>query len=94
VVAVVNLIYSARRGPIAAANPWRSRSPEFMIPSPAPLHNYDQPVVVVGEPYAYGTDYAYVSIDPDRKVELSGAAVEPPVEDKGEAAAAPAGASD
>jgi cytochrome c oxidase subunit 1 len=94
VIAVTNLVYSARRGRVAVSNPWRSRSPEFMIPSPAPLHNYDQPFVVVGEPYAYGTDYAYVSIDPDRIVELPGAAVEPPIEDKGEAAAAAAGASD
>ncbi len=68
VIAVVNFVYSAARGPAAARNPWRSRSPEFMLPSPLPVHNYAQPLVVVGEPYDYGTDYAFVNIDPDRKI--------------------------
>jgi cytochrome c oxidase subunit 1 len=66
VISVVNFIYSARRGPAAVRNPWRSRSPEFMLPSPLPVHNYPQPITVVGEPYDYGTDGAYVDIDPDR----------------------------
>ncbi len=68
VIAVVNLVYSARRGPAAARNPWRSRSPEFMLPSPIPLHNYEQAFEVVGEPYDYGTVGAYVSIDPERYI--------------------------
>ena len=66
-IAFINLIYSASRGPVAASNPWRSRSPEFMIPSPAPVHNYDQPFEVIGEPYDYGlAGSAYVSIDSER----------------------------
>lgn len=65
-IAVYNLAYSAVRGPAASPNPWRSRSPEFMLPSPAPLHNYSQPFEVIGEPYDYGKPGAYVSIDPDR----------------------------
>ena len=77
-IAVVNFIYSARKGEVAAANPWRSRSPEFMVPSPIPLHNYPVAFEVVGEPYDYGLDTPYVSIDPDRKPmaepHLSGAA--------------------
>ncbi len=68
VIAVVNLIYNARRGPIAASNPWRSRSPEFMLPSPIPQHNYEHAFEVVGEPYDYGIAGAYVSIDPDRYI--------------------------
>jgi cytochrome c oxidase subunit 1 len=67
VIAVTNLIASAVRGPAAGRNPWRSRSPEFMLPSPVPVHNYDQPVIVLSEPYDYGTDLAYVNIDPDRR---------------------------
>jgi cytochrome c oxidase subunit 1 len=93
VIAVSNLIYSARRGPVAARNPWRSRSPEFMIPSPAPVHNYDQPVVVVGEPYGYGTDFAFVNIDPDRKVEPSLLPEELGLDDKGAPPATASGAA-
>jgi len=66
-IAFINLIYSASRGPVAESNPWRSRSPEFMLPSPVPAHNYDQPFEVIGEPYDYGlAGSAYVSIDPVR----------------------------
>jgi cytochrome c oxidase subunit 1 len=53
-IAIFNFIYSAKRGEIAAANPWRSRSPEWLLPSPAPEHNYSTPIEVVGEPYDYG----------------------------------------
>jgi cytochrome c oxidase subunit 1 len=66
-VAILNLAYSAARGPAAAANPWRSRSPEFQLPSPIPQHNYATPFEVVGEPYDYGlAGSAYVSIDQER----------------------------
>ena len=51
---VLNLAYSAKRGPVAAANPWRSRSPEWLLPTPLPVHNYSEPLEVVGEPYDYG----------------------------------------
>ncbi len=50
-----NLIVSARRGEVAVKNPWRSRSPEWNLPSPIPVHNYrDFPFEVVGDPYDYG----------------------------------------
>lgn len=68
VIAVINLVVSAVRGPLAERNPWRSRSPEFMLPSPLPVHNYAQAFEVVGEPYDYGKPGAYVSIDPDRPI--------------------------
>ncbi len=52
---VVNMIISLRSGQKAPANPWNSRSPEFQLPSPVPVHNYaQQPFEVVGEPYDYG----------------------------------------
>jgi cytochrome c oxidase subunit 1 len=66
-IAFANIIYSAARGPLASANPWRSRSPEFQLPSPLPRHNYDQPFTVIGEPYDYGLEgSAYVDIDKER----------------------------
>lgn len=66
-IAVWNFIYSAVKGPVAAKNPWRSRSPEFQLPSPIPAHNYDQPIEVIGEPYDYGlAGSAYVNIDEER----------------------------
>ena len=58
-IMLYNLVYSAKRGPVAAANPWRSRSPEWLLPTPIPEHNYAaQPLVVVGEPYDYGLEDA------------------------------------
>jgi cytochrome c oxidase subunit 1 len=64
-IAFYNLITSARRGEVAVSNPWRSRSPEWQIPSPAPAHNYAHPIEVVGEPYDYGLlGSVYVSMHP------------------------------
>jgi cytochrome c oxidase subunit 1 len=58
-----NLIRSARRGEVAERNPWRSRSPEWQIPSPVPEVAYAQPLQVVGEPYDYGLpDSVYVRV--------------------------------
>jgi cytochrome c oxidase subunit 1 len=62
-VMLYNLIYSARRGKVAERNPWRSRSPEWQIPSPIPEIAYEQPFQVVGEPYDYGLpDSTYVRL--------------------------------
>ena len=62
---LINMIWSARRGEAAAGNVWRSRSPEWQIPSPAPAHNYDRPFEVVGEPYDYGLPGSvYVNMHP------------------------------
>jgi cytochrome c oxidase subunit 1 len=65
VVCLYNLIYSARRGKEAKGNVWNSRSPEWQISSPPPLHNYAQPFEVVGEPYDYGLpNSTYVNMSP------------------------------
>src|SRR3990172_2199862 len=53
-IAVYNFIVSVRSGEIAEANPWRSRAPEWQLPSPVPAHNYAEQFEVVGEPYDYG----------------------------------------
>ncbi|HSQ27639.1 MAG TPA: cbb3-type cytochrome c oxidase subunit I [Anaerolineales bacterium] len=66
-IAVWNFIYSAMKGTAAEKNPWRSRSPEFQLASPIPVHNYDQPIEVIGEPYDYGlAGSAFVNIDDER----------------------------
>ena len=51
---IINAWMSLRSGEKAADNPWHSRSPEFMVASPMPAHNYETPFEVVGEPYDYG----------------------------------------
>ena len=53
-LAIYNLFHSAEMGAIAGANPWRSRSPEWQIPSPVPEHSFANPITVTGEPYDYG----------------------------------------
>jgi cytochrome c oxidase subunit 1 len=77
-IAVANIIYSAVKGPAAAANPWRSRSPEFQLPSPVPVLNYPRPFTVIGEPYDYGLEgSAFVDIDPERAPQAPPAPTEP-----------------
>ncbi|MEZ4620840.1 MAG: hypothetical protein R2867_35760 [Caldilineaceae bacterium] len=49
-------------GKVAGDNPWRSRSPEWQIPSPVPEHSFAGPIAVVGEPYDYGLPGAYVTM--------------------------------
>jgi cytochrome c oxidase subunit 1 len=53
-IMLYNLITSARSNEVAESNPWRSRSPEWQIPSPIPEESYARPIVIVGEPYDYG----------------------------------------
>lgn len=63
---IINVVYSARKGEVAEGNVWNSRSPEWQIPNPAPLHNYDKPFEVVGEPYGYGLPGGptFVNVEP------------------------------
>ncbi len=49
-----NIIISIKHGEKATGNVWNSRSPEWQVPSPMPVHNYDRAFDVVGEPYDYG----------------------------------------
>ena len=53
-IGLYNFIVSARSAEVAERNPWRSRSPEWQIPSPIPEHSFATPLAVVGEPYDYG----------------------------------------
>ncbi|MEW6178626.1 MAG: cbb3-type cytochrome c oxidase subunit I [Chloroflexota bacterium] len=63
---LINLFVSARRGQVVTDNVWQSRSPEWtVLPTPAPMHNYPQPIRVVGDPYDYGLkDARYVEVLP------------------------------
>jgi cytochrome c oxidase subunit 1 len=50
-----NLIWSlAFRKVPAEANPWGSRSIEFQLPSPVPVHDFDRIPVFSSDPYGYG----------------------------------------
>ncbi|MEA2140008.1 MAG: cytochrome c oxidase subunit [Solirubrobacteraceae bacterium] len=42
----------------AAANPWRSKSLEWQVPTPVPVNNFEQIPVIDSDPYDYGTPLA------------------------------------
>jgi cytochrome c oxidase subunit 1 len=50
----INFFRSMLKGEAATGNVWNSRSPEWQVPSPMPVHNYEREFEVVGEPYDYG----------------------------------------
>jgi cytochrome c oxidase subunit 1 len=54
-VFIGNFVYSTvfARVP-AGANPWASKSIEFQLPSPVPVHNFDRIPVFSSDPYGYG----------------------------------------
>jgi cytochrome c oxidase subunit I len=49
---VYSLIFVRLR---AEANPWRSKSIEWQLPTPVPVHNFDEIPVFDTDPYDYGT---------------------------------------
>ncbi len=52
---IANLIYSLVFARIPAeTNPWHSRGLEWQIPTPVPVHNFDEVPVITGDPYDYG----------------------------------------
>jgi cytochrome c oxidase subunit 1 len=50
---VGNLLYCARRGEKAPANPWGGATLEWTLPSPAPYENWEEPPDVTRGPYDY-----------------------------------------
>ncbi len=50
----INIFLTMKRGEIVTGNLWESRSPEWQVPNPMPIHNYAREFEVVGEPYDYG----------------------------------------
>jgi cytochrome c oxidase subunit 1 len=58
-----NFVYSLVFARVPAAqNPWSSRSLEWQLPSPVPVHNFDRIPVITGEPYAYGEPTGPVAV--------------------------------
>ncbi len=49
-----NIYKTLKSSATETGNVWNSRSPEWQVPSPMPVHNYDTEFEVVGEPYDYG----------------------------------------
>jgi cytochrome c oxidase subunit I len=49
---VYSLLFARVRAP---ANPWGSRSLEWQLPSPVPVHDFDRIPVITGDPYDYGS---------------------------------------
>jgi cytochrome c oxidase subunit 1 len=71
---IINMFHSIRHGERAEGNLWNSRSPEWQVPSPMPVHNYDVPFEVVGEPYDYGlagSKYVEFSTNGKKHVEFT-----------------------
>jgi len=59
----INVYKTLKNGEPATGNVWNSRSPEWQVPSPMPVYNYERPFEVVGEPYDYGlADSVYVKM--------------------------------
>ena len=56
-VFLVNLIWSmlVKREP-AEDNPWNSKSAEWQLPTPVPVHDFDQFPVFDADPYPYGVE--------------------------------------
>jgi len=56
---IYNVVYSLVfvRKP-AEANPWRSKSLEWQVPTPVPVNNFEQIPVIDHDPYDYGTPVA------------------------------------
>jgi cytochrome c oxidase subunit 1 len=54
-VFLVNLVWSLlfKREP-SPPNPWNSKSAEWQLPTPVPLHDFDQIPVFDADPYPYG----------------------------------------
>jgi cytochrome c oxidase subunit 1 len=54
-VFLANLVYSLAFARIPAAeNPWHSRGLEWQLPTPVPVHNFDEIPQITGDPYDYG----------------------------------------
>ncbi len=52
-IMIYNFMRSSRRGALASANPWGSKSIEWTIPSPPPVENFEVAPIIHEEPYNY-----------------------------------------
>lgn len=51
---LINVVVSWQWGERAGENPWRSRSLEWLTPTPVPVENFEEIPLVVAGPYQYG----------------------------------------
>ncbi len=51
-----NLHRAMKKGTSASANPWGGKTLEWTIPSPPPVHNFDEIPVITHGPYYYGEE--------------------------------------
>ena len=58
VLPLVYLSLSLRRPRDAGPNPWGAKGLEWQTDSPPPVHNFEEPVVVTEDPYAYSPEEA------------------------------------
>jgi cytochrome c oxidase subunit 1 len=54
IIMVGNLVYHAKRGAIAPANPWKGVTLEWQIPSPPSHENFDEIPEINHAPYFFG----------------------------------------
>jgi len=54
IIMVANLLYHAKKGAIAPANPWRGVTLEWLIPSPPSHENFDEIPEIKHPPYFFG----------------------------------------
>ena len=56
-VFLVNVVWSmVFKRELAEANPWHSKSAEWQLPTPVPVHDFDRIPVFGPDPYPYGVD--------------------------------------
>jgi cytochrome c oxidase subunit 1 len=55
---IFNVVWSYvfKREP-AEANPWQSKSAEWQLPTPVPVHDFDRVPVFDADPYPYGVEH-------------------------------------
>jgi cytochrome c oxidase subunit 1 len=53
ILMIRNFYVASRKGALATANPWNSKSIEWTIPSPPPLENFELIPSITEEPYNY-----------------------------------------
>jgi cytochrome c oxidase subunit 1 len=59
------MIWSFRKGPKAGPNPWKARTLEWTISSPAPYYNFKKIPAVLKAPYNFGEPLPYIGIEYD-----------------------------
>jgi cytochrome c oxidase subunit 1 len=58
---ILNIVGSWIQGEPAPSNPWRAIGLEWLVSSPPPVENFEQPPVVVSGPYGYGKSESLIA---------------------------------